>query len=176
MHPTTPNPRNLKALKIFLWIVWILNLALYTIFGLLVYSIPADLLSDPGDATITCIYTAVILFPVIFIGFAQSVIRNSFPDKELMARKRRLYNILVVIQFIVVTAIGAFGGFVLFRVLPEDFRGDTTSSFILMTSLWAIAMMAASGMNLVATILIFRTMRSIRRNFQIRLLESFESL
>lgn len=156
-------------MRLFLWTVWGFNLAEFGCFGfgLIRASIPG-LISNWRDLLQFGAFQCVILFPCIFNYLALRLIRNYYPDKELHRWKRRIYNILGVLQIVHGLILATAGLYFFLDRLPR-LSVEMRRTLII---LWSIYVSAAV-LNISAVVVVWRTMRVIRRNHRVALVEAF---
>lgn len=167
-----------NTLKVFFWIALVINLAHYAILGSVFAKRFNDgSMSDPTARAFITTYFVMVLYPVFFIGLAQVMLRDYFPDKNMPLSKRRLYNILGVVQLVFALPIAAFGVFAYYQLVHQDPSVEhPDQSQMLMFYAWAMAMIVASLLNSVAAIVVWRTVWTIRRKFRAAILESFDQV
>lgn len=170
----TPIRKDTRWLKAFFWIALSVNLAHYAIFGVVIVERSGIVSSsDPVTWAYFATYLAVILYPGIFTVLGQLVIRDYFPDKEMVSWKRRVYHLLGVIQILVGLSVGAFGCYALFQLVPGRWSDYSANRQLLLSSVFATAMIASGLCNLVVALVVWWMIRAIRRNHRTTLLESF---
>lgn len=179
MNITLPQPLapTSRRLRIFFWIALVVNLVHYAIFAsVFARRFNDGSLSDSTSQAFLATYMVLMLFPGIFVGLVQLLLRDYFPDKDMPLSKRRMYNILGVIQLVFALPIAAFGVFAFYQLFHEGPIEHSHQGQKLMFYAWASAMVVASLLNGVAAVVVWRTVWKIRRNFRIKILEAFEQV
>jgi hypothetical protein len=171
---TITRSKRGRGLKVFLWITWAVNLFLIILVSsvILIYWGKSRFSRDSQIyASITFLF---FIFPVIVNFLGLRMVREYFPDRELVLWKRRIYSFLCIVQMIVGMVMAAVALNALFSIASFMLRGEIFFRLVLITE--EFTLLLASLLNIAAAIVLMRTIWVIRKNARAALLEAFESV
>jgi hypothetical protein len=172
---TPPSPR-LSSLKTFFWTILACNGAEFLAFiFFLVRTSNMSLSIDQKYAGVLYLMLFLLALPYLQIYLAMFLLNNYFPAREFNSWLRVFILSLCVIQILSSVFLAVISTNAVFVELPKVRSRTHNDSFILPAFGMAISMAVASLCNLIAAVVLWRTMGVIRRKFRTGAWESFET-
>jgi len=172
---TLPSNR-LSRLQTFFWAVLAFNLAEYAAVGFyMARAFNLYYVIQNGSLRILLIFVLLLLLPSLLIFQAFFILNNYFPARAFGGWFRGFILSLCIVQILssLFFAVISFSG--VLEKMPGETRIENYDYLELREFFMAISMFLASLWNLAAAVVLLRTVRGIRKNYQERAWESFEA-